>query len=159
GVAQIRRGRPVDAPRVMLAAARDVTALDPGQALELLLDAAWAAHEGGDQEAQLEITQLAATVAPAVGDERAAFIADLLAGLGALAEGKTALATAPLERVIAYGVVAERPRHVVWAGSAATWIGDPRGQMLLERGAALARARGAFGILASALGTLGLQQF
>src|SRR5262249_30842523 len=53
----------------------------------------------------------------------------------------------------AWGAAADEPRHVVWASFGAQWIGDDdRWTALVDRAAALARARGELGTLADALG-------
>jgi DNA-binding CsgD family transcriptional regulator len=156
---EIRRGRPIDAPPRLIEAAREIATAEPQRTLDLLLDAAWAASEGGDAASTVEIAGLAASVAPGVDDERSRFIVDLLSGLGAIAAGDPGTARAHLERAMAFGETSEEPRDVVWAGSSALWLGDPRAAALLERGAAVSRARGSLGILGAALGALGLQRF
>ena len=69
GVAEVRRGRPAEVCRPLMQAAREVAGLAPDRAIELLLDAAWAASETGDP-ALLEICRLATALATpdAVGD-------------------------------------------------------------------------------------------
>jgi ATP/maltotriose-dependent transcriptional regulator MalT len=157
GLAEIRRGRPADAVEPLLRAAREIRTLDPAKALELLLDAAWAANETADAQAQIEAAAVAATIEPSDEDDASAAIGDLLGGLGAIGTGQLAEAVAPLERVVSWAATTDNPRHAAWAGAAALWLGDyPRAAALLERSASLARTQGAIGILVVGLGTLSL---
>ena len=159
-IAEIRRGRPPQALPMLLDAAREIAASDPAKALELLLDASWAAVEAGDSASQLEAFRLGAGIEPRDGDGASRFAVDLLSGLGAIADRDPAAAAPRIERLLAWGALAEEPRHVVWAGSAAFWLGDAeRAQTLLERGARLAREQGALGILVTALDVLGLRHY
>jgi tetratricopeptide (TPR) repeat protein len=160
GVAEIRRGRPGNAPGPLVSAAREIAALDPGQALELLLDAAWAAAEEGDPHVQREICEAAVRMTGSMLDERAQFILSLLKGLGALAASDIETAVDQLGRVIAAGAVSQHPRHVIWAGSAALGLGEEeRAGALYARGASIARSQGALGVLVVALAVIGLHQF
>jgi DNA-binding CsgD family transcriptional regulator len=160
GIAEIRRGRPANAPGPLVRAAREIATLDPGRALELLLDAAWAATEAGDTKLQGEIYQAAVGLTGSVLDDRSGFILSLLKGLGAIATQNMETAVEQLGRVIAAGAELDDPRHVIWAGSAALGLGDEeRARTLYVRGAAIARSQGALGNLAIALALVGLQQF
>jgi len=159
-LAEIRRGHPPIATPRLVRAAHEIAPLDPVNALEMLLDAAWAANEAADREAQVEIYRLAEELGPSVGGDRTAFIVAFLRGLAAIAEGDQAGAVPFLETAVAFGEVADDPREVIWSASACLWLGDGRrAGLLFERGAALARESGALGLLAPALGTLGLQHF
>lgn len=157
GVAEVRRGNPAAVCRPLMNAAREIAALAPDRALELLLDAAWAATEAGDP-AMLEVCRVAAGLADSAFGERTAFTVSLLSGLGALAERDTGTAITELGKVIAAGFEDSDPYHVIWAGSAAFSLGEEeRAGALYSRGAELARARGSLGLLAPALGFLSLQ--
>jgi DNA-binding CsgD family transcriptional regulator len=159
GVAQIRCGNPADVCRPLMNAAREISATRPDRALELLLDAAWAATEAGDP-AMLDVCRLATGLAGPASGDRTAFIVSLLSGLGAVAERDTETAIAELGKAIAAGSEDDDPYHVIWAGSAAFSLGDEeRAAALYSRGAELARARGSFGLLAPALGFLSLRNF
>src|SRR5262249_9131778 len=139
GLAEIRRGRPPDALPLLLGGAREIASSDPAKALELLLDAYWAAVEAGAPAPQVRALTPRATIEPPQSDDVSRFAVDLLAGLGAVAEGDLLAAGPRLERVLTWAARAQDPRLVVWAGSAAMWLGDPqRAQILLERGASLA---------------------
>jgi len=160
GVAEIRRGTPGDAIHPMLKAAREIAAVDPRFALELLLDAAWGATEGGDPATQEQIGDLALSIAPAVSDDTSTFAVNLLAGLSAIARRDQATAAEKLGWVVATAADANEARHALWGGSASLWLGqDEKAGQLFAHGAALARASGAFGVLAPALTYLGLQHF
>lgn len=160
GLAELRRGRPAAAVSKLTDAARKISSTDPGKALELLLDASWAAGEGAGAEALAEIRKMAATVTPPAGDDTSRFICNVLTGIGALTEGDTERGAGLIEPVLAWAARTENPRHVVWGGSAALWLGDAeRAEALFSRGASLARERGAIGILPPALRLSGVQHF
>jgi DNA-binding CsgD family transcriptional regulator len=160
GRARIRRGNPADVPRLLLEAARAVAPLDPQRALDLLLDAAWAAQESGDPQSHLAASALARELAPSTAGAHSDFAVSMLTGIGAVAAGDSASANRHLTRALALGAESESPAHAVWAGSCAMYLGDvAEGGRLLTRSAALARRQGALGILAPALALLGMQQF
>ena len=80
--------------------------------------------------------------------------------MAGIADEDRATAFAPLGRVVSVGAETDDPQQVLWAGSAALFLGDgEQAGKLLARGASLARARGALGLLAPALAYLGLQRF
>jgi DNA-binding CsgD family transcriptional regulator len=159
-LAEVRQARPAEAPGRLIDAAREIAEVDPAKALDLLLDAAWAANEAGDFGAHLAAADVAATIAPSKDDAAAAAIVGLLTGLGATARGDPAEAAPLLDRVASWGALTDDPRHVAWAASAALWLGDnPRATALFERSASLARAQGALGHLAVILGALSLSHF
>src|SRR5262249_53461673 len=140
GVAETRRGRPGNAPAPLVSAAREIATLDPGRALELLLDAAWAATEDADPRVQGAIYHPAVSLTGSMLDDHAAFLLSLLKGLGAISARDMQTAVDELSHVIAAGAEGEDPRHVIWAGSAALGLGDEeRAGTLYARGAAIAR--------------------
>jgi DNA-binding CsgD family transcriptional regulator len=160
GLAEIRRGNPRLVPPALLKAAREVADVNAPLALRLLLDAAWAANESGNPSFHIEIGRLAAELAPRASDEGSVFAARVSAGLAGLAEHDVETAASNLGWVIAEGAKMDDPRHVLWAGSSAMWIGDEQqGGVLFAQAAEMARARGAIGMLAPALSYLALQQF
>ncbi|HKA26759.1 MAG TPA: AAA family ATPase [Gaiellaceae bacterium] len=159
-LAQIRRGRPLDAAPLLIEAAREISSSDPAKALDLLLDATLAASDGGDFTVQTEISRLAVTIEPPQGDEPSAFVADFLNALGAIAAHDLERGVALLERVVRSAAVADDPRYGKWAALAAKLLGEEREVAALSRRAAsLARARGAIGILVYALGTHAANEF
>jgi DNA-binding CsgD family transcriptional regulator len=160
GLAEIRRGRPLDCLPSLLKAAGEVTASDPRKALELLVFAMWAASDGGDVAGQLEAARLAATVDPPEGDEWASFVVHYLEGCGAMAAGDAVAGVPLLEKAIDWASYTEDERVVYWAGAGALWLGDDeRAGELARRSAALARRSGAIGILAASLGVRASQLF
>jgi DNA-binding CsgD family transcriptional regulator len=160
GLAEIRRGRPGEALSPLLEAAREVASLDSGKAVELLLDASWAAADSDDPEGQGEICRVATAMTLPAEDERSVFFGGLLSGIGALGEGDAERAAALLGKAVAWGFVADDPRQVMWVGAGASWLGDDeQASALWSRAGSLARARGEIGILVPALGALGMQRF
>jgi DNA-binding CsgD family transcriptional regulator len=160
GLAELRRGRPHDAATILALAAREVASAHPARALELLLDASWAAAEGAGSDAQVAIRNAAATIVPAADDGPARSIADLLTGAEAIAEGDIERARGYLEPAFDWAADASDPRHVFWCGIGALWLGDDaRVNELFTRAASLARDRGALGILSLTLRLRGVHHF
>jgi DNA-binding CsgD family transcriptional regulator len=152
GLAELRRGRPADAVPLLIQGARELEPADHAAAFELLLWATWAAWQAGDVAAQAETSRLAASFAPA-GDDKSAFVANLLGGFAAMLQADTAEATRLLELALDWAATADTAFHVFQAGMGTMWLGDDeRFGALLNRAAALARERGQFGMLAEVLG-------
>src|SRR5262249_60095066 len=59
-LAQIRRGRPLDAAPLLIDAAREISSSDPAMALDLLLDATHAATDGAAFSAHTELSTIPA---------------------------------------------------------------------------------------------------
>jgi DNA-binding CsgD family transcriptional regulator len=160
GLAELRRGRPADAATTLTEAAREVSAAHPARALELLLDAGWAAGEGAGPDALVAILELAAKVVPAADDVPAGAIADLLTGVEAISKGEIARGRELLQPVLAWATGDDDPRHVLWCGIGALWLGDGAlVDALFTRAASLARNRGALGILSLTLRLRGVRHF
>ena len=152
-LAAVRCGRPRDVVPVLVDAAREIAPIDPGKAIQLLVDAADAVWQEGDRAGYLDITALSATVVPPAGDETSTLFARSLAGFAAMINGDTSEGVRLLTDVVAWGAGADEPRHVIWASYGAQWLGDEeRFGALTDRAAAMARERGEFGILADTLG-------
>jgi DNA-binding CsgD family transcriptional regulator len=159
-LAQVRRGRPLDAVSLLMVAARELATADPAKTLDLLLDATAGATDGGDFGAQIEICALAARIEPPEGDDAAAFVSDFLNGLGAIAAKDLERGVPHLERAVERGMASDDPRHGLWGAAAAIWLGDHRqATALLRRASSLGRAQGTIGILIYVLGTSALQEF
>jgi DNA-binding CsgD family transcriptional regulator len=159
-LAQIRRGRPLDAAPLLIEAACEISSSDPAKALDLLLDATHAATDGGDFAVQLEICALAAGIEPPSGDDASAFVADFLNGLGAIAAHDLERGVARLEGIVTSAVASDDPRYGVWAALAGTLVGEERQAAgFFRHSASLARAQGAIGILIYALATHALNEF
>jgi DNA-binding CsgD family transcriptional regulator len=162
-LAAVRSGRPGDVVPALVAAARELAPSDPARTLQLLVDAADAAWQGGDRDGYLDITRFAATVTPPAGDDRSAAFSASLAGFAAMITGDTGEGVRRLREAAAWGEAADSPRDVVWASYAAQWLGyEERFTALTERATSLARERGELGVLADTLGMragqLALQQ-
>lgn len=152
-LAAIRRGRPQDVVTLLVEAAAEVAAIEPAKAVELLMDAADAVWNVGDRVEYLEITRLAATIVPPLGDKTSTMIARSLAGFAAMITGDTSDGVRLLSDVVEWGAATDEPRHVIWASYAAQWLGDEeRFGELTNRASSLARRRGEVGILADTLG-------
>jgi DNA-binding CsgD family transcriptional regulator len=150
GLAEVRRGRPVNAPPLLTDAAREVAGDDPGAALDILCDAYSAASEGADFEALRAVCELAESIPPPPGDAAAAFAADLLNGHRAMMDGDWPTAAALFERALVFGASSGDERAILFAAVAAWRLGDDgRAAALYARGVALARDRGALGALAN----------
>jgi hypothetical protein len=146
GLAEIRRGRPVEAVPTLVGAVREIASTHPDAALDLLLDAMWAASEGGTLEAHATIRELAATVTLAAR-EASFFIGDLLGGLTAITAGDSDDGASLLESAVERATQIDEPRYVLWAGWASVTLGRAEeAQTLFGRGARLARMRGAIGL-------------
>jgi DNA-binding CsgD family transcriptional regulator len=159
GLADIRRGRPLDGLPTLLEAAGEVASIDPQKALELLMFAMWAASDGGDVAGQLETSRLAATVAHSQ-DDWSNFVVRYLEGCGAMAAGDAARGVPLLEDAIGWATASDDERVAYWAGAGALWLGDDdRAGELARRAAALARKTGAVGVLTAALGICASQLF
>jgi DNA-binding CsgD family transcriptional regulator len=160
GLAEIRRGRPADAATTLVQAAQEISATHPAMALELLLDAGWAAAEGAGADALVAVLKLAAKVTPPADDVRACAIANLLTGVEAISEGEIERGRELLEPALAWAADERDPRHVWWCGIGALWLGDDaRTNALFMRATALAREQGALGILSLTLRLRGVRHF
>src|SRR5262245_47048346 len=116
GHAEIRRGTPRNAVPLLVRAAREVAELDAPFALELLLDAVWAATDG-DPAVNLEIGRLASSLAPSATDDASNFVVELAAGVAAVTERDSAAAVEHLTRVVAMAAGSDDPYHVLWAAT------------------------------------------
>ncbi|PWU18516.1 MAG: LuxR family transcriptional regulator, partial [Candidatus Rokuibacteriota bacterium] len=160
GIAEIRRGRPLDVLPALIEAAREVAPVDPRKALDLLLFATWASSDGGDAAGQVEVARLAADVVPPDEDGWSMFVLDFLVGCGAMSENDVTRGVQLLERAIDWALASGDERAMYWASAGALWLGDDqRAASLASRSAALARRKGAVGILAAALGVRASQLF
>jgi DNA-binding CsgD family transcriptional regulator len=160
GLAEIRRGRPLDVLSTLIGAAREVATVEPRKGLELLLFATWAASDGGDPDGQLEVAGVASSVVPPDEDDWSTFAVRYLVGCGAMSAGDTARGVPLLERAIGWASASHDERAFYWASAGALWLGDDeRAGDLASRSASLARESGALGVLAAALGVRASQLF
>jgi DNA-binding CsgD family transcriptional regulator len=153
GTAEYQRGRPLDAVPMLIEAADEVTASDPRRALDLLMLASACGNDTANAGVQREAARHAEAVTPAEEDEGSAFLKDFLRGGGAMIEGDVARGIPILDRALAWGATSDDERLVLMASAGAFWLGGwERADALVARSADLARAHGAIGVLASALG-------
>jgi hypothetical protein len=152
GIAEFRRGRPLEALQILLEAVREVSALDPHKAIELLIWATGAASFGGESAANAEVSRLVAAVVPADGDDESVFVAEALAAFAQAWDGDTAAGAERLEGAFGWASTADDAQSVFAVSAAALVLGDQRRfASLINRAISLARARGEFGTLAPAL--------
>jgi DNA-binding CsgD family transcriptional regulator len=152
GVAEFRRGRPLDGFPGLIEAAREVTELDTHKALELLIWASGAASTGGNPAALVEVSRAAATVVSSGGDDEVMFVVQALAAFARTIEGDTTAGADHLEEALNWASTADDAQQVFAVAVAALFLRDEqRFASLINRAISLARARGEFGILAEAL--------
>jgi DNA-binding CsgD family transcriptional regulator len=152
GMAEFRRGRPLDALQILLEAVREVLALDPHKAIELLIWAMGAASFGADSAANAEVSRLVEAIVPADGDDESVFVAEALAAFARAWDGDTAAGAEHLEGAFGWASRADDAQSVFAISAAALVLGDDqRFASLINRAISLARARGEFGTLAPAL--------
>ena len=155
-----RRGPVPLAVTVLQEAAEAIAAEQPGKAAEMHAEAAYAAMHGPSaMEEIFRIARRAVELAPA-GDPRARCLAAIALGavlvLGGHAEGKDRLAEAAA-LIDATPELREDVRLAALLGVPATFLRvDRAGYRPLERAVALARDRGAVGVLPFALFYLGM---
>jgi hypothetical protein len=87
-----------------------------------------------------------------VTDKEGEFLSNLLQGMGLVAEGQRPAGEPLLRQAIALAGSIEHPRRLLWAGTAAFFVGDNEaGDALFARAVAMARRDGAVGLLPQAL--------
>jgi DNA-binding CsgD family transcriptional regulator len=140
------RGRPADGHALLMQAAAATD--DPERAADLLLRAAQAAVTAGDPAGVGAADERARALAPGVDRAGRAW----LSGVRLAMEARFEEARAPLASASRAGDHSDDPRLLVWSSNAATWLGDhDRTLALHSRAIELARMRGAFVTLATAL--------
>jgi DNA-binding CsgD family transcriptional regulator len=148
----IRRGSPASAVPELVGAATELSASDPAVAIELVIHAVVSAWQGGGATAWQEVTAIVETLPSDRLDETSRVLAGSVVGFAGMLQGKPD-AVPLLQATAVWGATAEEPRLVMWSSWAALWLADMASfEALLERAAALCRARGELGMLADALG-------
>jgi DNA-binding CsgD family transcriptional regulator len=151
-LAELRRGRPRDGFPILVEAARNVSATNPGKALELCMHAMWSASQSGFLAGQREAAQLAANLLPPRDDERAAIFASFLAGFAAVADGDAARAASALAPGVRLASTVQDASTALTASMGALLVGDDETyETLLIQAISLARAGGELGTLVWAL--------
>jgi ATP/maltotriose-dependent transcriptional regulator MalT len=147
------RGRPLDCVPDLVATTRELAPSQPHQAVRLLVLATFAAWQGWDRAAQLDIARLVTAIDVDRLGTTPRRQARSVVGFAAMIEGDRATADELLGETVAWGRTSDQPQQVIWASWAALWLGDEDGfDELLRRAAGLARNRGEIGALAEALG-------
>ena len=158
GAVELVAGSPESAEHVLMKAARDMQASDPGRALHLLVIAAQAAALADHAEAGIEIGRVAAGLPRATG-ARERFFLDLLVGCGRFLNGDAASSVSLLRNVVRQAQDFDESMLMTWAGRAAFYVGDDEAAHQLDsRAVARARAVGAIGDLLPPLQRLALTQ-
>ena len=151
-------GRPLDCVPELVATARELAPSHPGHAMRLIPMATFAAWQGWDQAAQLDVARVAATIDVDRLGDTARHLGASVAGFAALIEGDRATAARLLDETIVWARTVAYPQPVIWASWAALWLGDEDAfGELLRRAAGLSRDRGEIGALAEALGMQAVQ--
>jgi DNA-binding CsgD family transcriptional regulator len=156
GAVELVAGSAESAERILLSAAHDVVATDPGRAMQLLVIASQAAALADDSTGAAEIARVAAVLrrGDAVQED---FFLDLLVGSCAYLSGDLAAAVEPLRRVIRHAEDVSQSMRLTWAARAAFYLGDDESASRFEsRAVALARGAGAMGDLLPPLQRLAL---
>jgi DNA-binding CsgD family transcriptional regulator len=150
GSIEATRGVALDAAAMLVAGSELAAAVDPTQALQMLVEASEIASYAGDVTPTAELGRRAAAV-PVV-DKAGELLSELLQGMGRIAEGDGRGGRPPLRRAIALAGTMGHPRWLMWAGVAAFVVGeDETGDALFTRAVARARQEGAVGLLPQAL--------
>jgi len=150
GSIEASRGIALDAVAILVAGSELAAALDPSEALHMLVEASEIASYAGDVTPTAELGRRAAALP--VADKAGEFLSDLLQGMGRVAEGDGAAGEPLLRRAIALAGAMDHPRRLLWAGVAAFFLGEhDTGNALHARAVARARQDGAVGLLPQAL--------
>ena len=151
-------GRPLDSLPDLLGTIRELAPAHPALAMRLVPLATYAAWQGWDHAAQLDIARISATIDVDHLGEVSRRLAASVAGFAAMLDGDRATGHRLLGDTVAWGRTVDDAQQAIWAGWAALWLGDEDSfDTLLRRAAALARTRGEIGALTEALGAHALQ--
>ena len=151
-------GRPLDSLPDLLGTIRELAPADPALAMRLVPLATYAAWQGWDHAAQLDIARISATIDVDHLGEVSRRLAASVAGFAAMLDGDRATGHRLLGDTVAWGRTVDDAQQAIWAGWAALWLGDEDSfDALLRRAAALAGTRGEIGALTEALGAHALQ--
>jgi DNA-binding CsgD family transcriptional regulator len=136
----------------LVAAAEEIHAIDPAEAVVMLAEAADGGVYAGRPETMLRTAQRAwALLAPAAGERETAF-ASLALGTALIFNGQGAEGSELVRDAIALidgsDVLGDDLRLLSWAALAPLWLREAdTGHALIERAIASARAQGAVGVL------------
>jgi DNA-binding CsgD family transcriptional regulator len=153
---EILAGSPSRHHAAAVASAREVLPLDRRAGLRLIGLAGEAAGMGGYPDRFLETTRLADGLEPPPDDDLDAVAILLLRGFQRLLTGDPQGAGPFFLQALDRAEALDEPRALMWTGGGAAFVGDRRRSLrALDRSIALARERGALGLLPHALGLRG----
>jgi ATP/maltotriose-dependent transcriptional regulator MalT len=151
GLLEAQHGSPSAATRIFLEAAAQAYPVDRRVALDLVTLAQEAAGIAGAIEEVVELGEWADRLGEGETTEERIMLG-LIGGFARISRGDRAGAAPLLDRAVELGREVGEPRLLVWAASAAMFLGDDaRVFALLHRAVAHARARGELGVLPFAL--------
>jgi ATP/maltotriose-dependent transcriptional regulator MalT len=142
---------PAEALMILAAGAEEVASVDPGKAIEMLVEAGQSASYTGDIAQIVEMGRRAQGLVKR-GDVDETFTIDVLVGIGLMLSGETDRAAPLLREAISLADRFEDPRRLVHAGASAGYLGLERKQHeLYARAVDRARTTGAISSLPYAL--------
>jgi DNA-binding CsgD family transcriptional regulator len=151
GTIELRCGMPAEALMILAAGAEEVASVDPGKAIEMLVEAGQSASYTGDIAQIVEMGRRAQGLVKR-GDVDETFTIDVLVGIGLMLSGETDRAAPLLREAISLADRFEDPRRLVHAGASAGYLGLERKQHeLYARAVDRARTTGAISSLPYAL--------
>jgi DNA-binding CsgD family transcriptional regulator len=151
GTIELRCGMPAKALTILAAGAEEVASIDPGKAIEMLVEAGQSASYTGDIAQIIEMGKLAQSLVDH-GDPDETFTVDVLVGIGLMLSGETDRAAPLLQEAISLADRFEDPRRLVHAGASAGYLGlGPKEYELYARAVDHARTTGAVSSLPYAL--------
>lgn len=158
----LRRGPLERAREILIAAAERAATHEPEEAVVMLAEAAEGAFYAGDPAGMLACGEQASALAARAPGGRAAFFAELTAGMGRVLAGQAdgaemiREAVTLLERADGLG---DDPRLLAWAAMGPLWLREAGiGERLVERAVATARTRTAAGALPHLLIHIGIDE-
>lgn len=144
-------GSPVEGAAVLLEGAGRAAQADPQKALQMILDAAMCANYAGDMNLLIEAGRLASTL-PVSEVAPETSMVELLSLMVGMLQGEDSTYRAGIARALDRVADTTDPRWLIWAGGAASIVGDrTRDDALRQRAEAIARGTMAVGSLAMAL--------
>jgi DNA-binding CsgD family transcriptional regulator len=151
-------GSAATAQRLLIDAARQITAMNPPLAVELLVATAEAAYVAGDEDTGAEVGRIAAAL-PRAASPRTRFLTGVLNGLVGLLGGEFARPIRALLSAVDAAARLNQPDLAVHAAHIAFFLGHEEAAYRLNaHTVAEARARGAVGDLLFALQRLSLAE-
>jgi ATP/maltotriose-dependent transcriptional regulator MalT len=151
GTIELRCGAPAKALKILSAGAEEIASVDPGKAIEMLVEAGQSASYAGDIAQIVELGRRAESLVRR-GDLDETFTVDVLVGIGLMLSGETDRAAPLLHEAISLAERFEDPRRLVHAGASAGYLGLERIEFELHAHAVdQARTTGAVSSLPYAL--------